>query len=95
MSKKKENQIPRDAVLWGIGDMSTELESYSGYLIPHGHGKITYPDGTFYTGVFENGLPVKNGTLHHSSGVIIFGVWTHSGREFKVLSEERKENSNE
>lgn len=43
--------------------------------------RLTYPNGKVYNGEFMSDKPHGKGTLTHSSGVIVTGVWKNGHME--------------
>ena len=46
--------------------------------------RLTYPNKKVYVGSFHNDVPDGNGTLYHSDGSVVRGVW----KQGKLNSEE-------
>lgn len=49
----------------------------------HGQGKLTFPDGSKYTGSFENDLISGFGTLNCSDGRMYVGEWKNGNKHGK------------
>ncbi|HIB22414.1 MAG TPA: hypothetical protein EYO32_13100, partial [Rhodospirillales bacterium] len=44
----------------------------------HGHGTVTYTDGTKYVGEFRNDKFNGRGTLTYASGKVLIGMWKNN-----------------
>ena len=43
--------------------------------IPHGNGKMQYPNGDIYTGQFDHGLKHGRGEMKYHDGTVRVGRW--------------------